>query len=418
MQPGMCSGLAVRDEHVDRAAGRLCDAVCEETVGRRHVRPSDRRVGSSHESHGQVAKPIGVGARVVVEVGDDLTARMPESDVSCSREPAVLGGDDADVEVGGNLRSAVGRPVVDHEHLEVRIVERSAALEAFGNRRRSVVRADDHADARPIKLEPQRGTRERLLDRCQRGLGRSVGTSQTETPVVDVGAAAVPLVRPREDEGAGAARGESRRQLPGERIGLRLVAVSQAVEPQLGDDERAIAREGLQPCQVGLELLFRFEEDVEADEIEERELEVFGRGIVDVRDEGVGIFLRRHAVELFQELLDSPAPVPAHDRSRDLVADRIGEHGRVAGAFTNAAAHAIGDGSHAVRFAQKGDMLFPGDPTRTKRPSSSATSSSHRGGTLYVRTALIPWARIAAKSVATVDGAGYSQPSSSGRNVP
>ena len=31
---------------------------------------------------------------------------------------------------------------------------------------------------------------------------------------------------------------------------------------------------------------------------------------------------------------------------------------------------------------------------------------------------MIPWARIAAKSVATVDGAGYSQPSSSGRNLP
>ena len=117
--------------------------------------------------------------------------------------------------------------------------------------------------------------------------------------------------------------------------------------------------------QVGLELLFRFEEDVEADEIEERELKVFGRGVVDVRDEGVGGSSSvATAVEgFFQGLLDSPAPVPAHDRSSDIVADRIGEHGRVAGAFTNTAAHTIGDGSHAVRCAlgQKGDVLFPGD---------------------------------------------------------
>src|SRR5207247_2299181 len=40
----------------------------------------------------------------------------------------------------------------------------------------------------------------------------------------------------------------------------------------------------------------------------------------------------------------------------------------VAGALANAAAHAIGDGSHAVRFAQEGDMLFPGDADEDEEP--------------------------------------------------
>ena len=146
------------------------------------------------------------------------------------------------------------------------------------------------------------------------------------------------------------------------------------------------------------------------------ELEVFGRRIVDVRDQGVGILLDRHAEELFQELLDSPATVPARSKP----GSRCRSHRR---------ARRGGDSPTPLRTRSAMDRMRSGSlrkatccsqatPTRTKRPASSARSSSHRGGTLYVRTALIPWARIAAKSVATVDGAGYSQPSSSGRNVP
>ena len=62
-----------------------------------------------------------------------------------------------------------------------------------------------------------------------------------------------------------------------------------AVEPDLGHDERPVLGHVLQAREIGLEPIRLLEEDVEADEIEERQLQVLGRGVVDVRDQRRGV---------------------------------------------------------------------------------------------------------------------------------
>src|SRR5204863_8832777 len=104
-------------------------------------------------------------------------------------------------------------------------------------------------------------------------------------PVLDVEAAAMPLVGPREHEHARAAGGKGASDLPVERASLGLLAVAAAVEPRLGDDQRPVAGDVLEAGGVGLELGAGLEEDVETDEIHEVELKVLGAWIVHVGDE-------------------------------------------------------------------------------------------------------------------------------------
>ena len=63
-----------------------------------------------------------------------------------------------------------------------------------------------------------------------------------------------------------------------------------------------------------------------------------------------------------QEALDVAAPVPADDRRRDLVADRVAEHGRVAGAHAHRLAHATLDVSDEAPVVEERDVLLPRKP--------------------------------------------------------
>src|SRR5207302_5477810 len=60
--------------------------------------------------------------------------------------------------------------------------------------------------------------------------------------------------------------------------------------------------------------------------------------------------------------LDPVAAVPAHDRGWDLVANRVTEHGRVAGAGPDACAYALLDRLDALRLVQEGHVLLPRQP--------------------------------------------------------
>src|SRR5437763_441062 len=89
----------------------------------------------------------------------------------------------------------------------------------------------------PGAAATHRATRDRPLPRRKGGLRPPITGRAAEVPVVDVVAAAVPLVGPGEDEGAGAARREGQPHLPLQRRRLARLAVASAVESYLGDDE-------------------------------------------------------------------------------------------------------------------------------------------------------------------------------------
>jgi len=74
--------LAVGEEHVNRPARRQRHGVGDEPVARGgRFGPRPRRGRSSRTSR-HVAKPVGVGPRVVVDVGDDLARRRAQPGVA------------------------------------------------------------------------------------------------------------------------------------------------------------------------------------------------------------------------------------------------------------------------------------------------------------------------------------------------
>ena len=224
-------------------------------------------------------------AGVRVDVGDDLAGGGLQARVAGARQAAVLGADQAEAVLAGDLVGRVGRAVVDDDHLVVRVLEVAQAVEAAAQRLLAVVRADDHRDPRPVRVRGERHLRERLADRGQRLLRGAVAVDQAEGPVVDLEPAAVPLVRPGEHEHAGAAGGEGGPDLPVERRACASSRVAQRVEAGLGDDERPVAGDVLEPSEVGRELRARLEEHVEAHEVDERQREVLGARIVHVGDQ-------------------------------------------------------------------------------------------------------------------------------------
>ena len=100
-------GLAVGDEHVDRAAGRGGDAFGDEAVVLgRDVGPADAGVAVGAQQGGDVVEPVGVGIGVVVEEGDDLAPRAASIPVlrACA-EAAVLGLDQVGAVGAGDRRA-------------------------------------------------------------------------------------------------------------------------------------------------------------------------------------------------------------------------------------------------------------------------------------------------------------------------
>ena len=112
-------------------------------------------------------------------------------------------------------RGAVGRAVVDDDHLVVGVVERDRAPRGSGrsSARRCTSRRRPRRVGRPCRAA--KGTSANARSTAARaGFGAPVAVDEPEVPVVDVDAAAVPLVGPGEDERARAARRVRCAQLP------------------------------------------------------------------------------------------------------------------------------------------------------------------------------------------------------------
>ena len=189
----------------------------------------------------------------------------------------------------------------------------------------------------------------------------TVVVDEPEVPVLDVHAPAVPLVGPREDKRPGAAGCVDRPQLPLEDARLDIDAVASAVEADLGDQQRAVAGDVVEPGEIRLHRLVRFEVDVEADQIEKRQLEVFGRRVVDVGDERVPVDLLHGRAKLLDEALDLPTAVPPDDRGGDLVPDGVAEDGGMTRAGRDLLLDALDDLRRGSPFVEECNVVFPGE---------------------------------------------------------
>jgi hypothetical protein len=204
--------------------------------------------------------------------------------------------------------------------------------------------------------------REGAADRGERGLRPPLPVDEAEIPVGHVVAPAVPLIGPGEDEDARGAGAESVAHLPLQRFCLGCLAVAATVDADLGDQQRPVPREVLQAGEVGLEGPLVLEEDVERGEIEEGQLEILGRGIVDVGDEAVGVHGLCLPVQALYKTLDLALAVPAHDRGGDLVAHRVAEDRGVGLACPHLGGNPGDDRIGPFRVVEEGDVLLPGQP--------------------------------------------------------
>src|SRR6266545_4786441 len=129
--PGDVLGFAIRQEHVEGAARPVSDAIRDRpvTLGW-YVRPAHAHMVSGQERGGQIRKPMRIGPRIVVDVGDDLSGRGLQARVAGARQTAVLCGDQPEAVLARDRRRAVIGSVVDDDHFEVRILEVEQTLEA------------------------------------------------------------------------------------------------------------------------------------------------------------------------------------------------------------------------------------------------------------------------------------------------
>src|SRR5688500_15399123 len=101
--------------------------------------------------------------------------------------------------------------------------------------------------------------------------------------------------------------------------------MAQRVQPDLRHHQRPVAGDVVQPRDVRLQVRRRLEVKIEAGEVQKRQVEVFRRRVVDVRDQRPPVTGFDGVVQASQETLDATVAVPPHYRGGYLVADRVSE---------------------------------------------------------------------------------------------
>ena len=89
---------------------------------------------------------------------------------------------------------------------------------------------------------------------------------------------------------------------------LAVDALAQAVGAQLGEHQRLLAGQVLEPREVAAELRRVLQVDVERDKVDERQPQVLGARVVDVGDERAGVLVAHRVAEPLEEPLDAARP--------------------------------------------------------------------------------------------------------------
>src|SRR5579884_3285846 len=337
----------------------------------------------------EIGEPVGIGDAVAIGIGDDLAGRRLGADVARNAQPAVRLADDAAIGVAlGDFEGAVGRAVVDDDDLIVGVVELFERRQALVHRPLGVVRAHNDGDARIARQRRrQAGVAVIFRDGVECRLRAALPVDEPEIPVFDAVAAGKPLVGPGEDEGAGDAGGEGGSHLPAERMRLLRLAGAHRVHAELGQHQRLVHREVVEPRDVAAERALVVQVDVEAEKIGEVDRQVFGRGIVRIADERARMLLLDQSDETLQEAPHRLDPVPPDHVRRDLVADEIGEDRGMAAAGPDAGCDRGADFAANSGAVEEGDVLRPGQPDqhletgslrRVEQPHRRYRKNAHR----------------------------------------
>ena len=357
---------AIVEEHVGRAAGGARDAVRDpRAVERRQAEPSRGDDIGTGERLDQIGQPVGIHPHVGIRIRHDVAGRGSEAGVACGAQAAMLEIDHAARRVlPRDSARAVTRAIVHDNDFEIRVGQPFQRGEALVERLGSVVGADDdrHFHARARLRRRKRDAREDVCDRLQDRLRASLGIDQAERPVVDGVSTPPPFVRPRKRHGAAGALGKRRPELHRGERGLSTHALPQAVGAGFGHEQRLVTGDVLQARQVRAEIALAMQVHVERDQVDERQVEVLGRRIVDVREERVGRDRLGVGIQLGEKPLDALRAEPAHDGGGDLVAERQHQDGRVRRERAHMSHDVAPDGPRHMPVVEERHVVGPRHP--------------------------------------------------------
>ena len=361
---GHVLGLAIVEQHLRRAAGGAGHALRHERiVGRHDVRAAGPDEGRREHRLHQIGEPVGIHADVGVGVGHDLAGGFGQADVAGRAQAAVGNVDDPDARVAPRAGARiVARPVVDDDDLDLRVGERAERREAVVDGVAGVVGADHHRHLRPrrARVGRERGLGKRLAHRRQRRFRLPRRVHQAEGPVAHGVPAAPPLVGPGKRDRAARAFGKRRADVARGDARLALEAFAHAVGAGLGEQQRALAGDVLQPREIRAQLGLAVQVDVERADVVRVDVEILGGRKVDVGEQALRRFRLHLVVELAQETFDAPLSVPADHGRRNLVAEREEERRRVRRERAHRRRRVAANPPDQGAIVEEGDVLRPG----------------------------------------------------------
>ena len=383
--------LPIRKQHVCGAAGRVGDALGNGTVGRwRDVGAANSGVRHIHrvqERGRQILEPVRVGVGVVIDIRHDVPGRRLPARVAGVGKPAIIGANHPAVILIDDGCSAVRRAVIDDHHFVVRILQFLEARQTIADRSRAVVGANHHRDARPGHVPWEWHFSECFAHRRQRRLRLPIFICDTELPILHLRATPEPFIGPGVNEETRAPARKRRSKLPVQRFRLGCFTIPITVQSHLRHDQGPVARDIVQAGQVSIQAFLRFQINVEAGEIEEGELKVFGGRIIDIGHQALRVLCFHSIVEAFQKAFQFAPTVPANDRGRDFVADGVAKNRRMPCAGSDFGAHHLLNHTGAFAVIEKGhrplDRKARHDPQtvplrRVQQPERRRRVGAHR----------------------------------------
>ena len=194
-------GLGVQVEDPRLAAGRPGDLAVEVVLGRRlqgggaHQAGHARDVRSTLEATDQRGDPALVDPHVIIGVGDDLASRFGQPAVAGAGQTRTGFQDVPEPLVGADLGDerpvggVIGRRVVDDDDLEVVVLQRLEAHQAFVDFRTAIPGADHDADpdagvhhVAALQRTGRQQIRLHCTDTVDRQMGVQPGTSVRAQP--------------------------------------------------------------------------------------------------------------------------------------------------------------------------------------------------------------------------------------------
>ena len=138
---------------MNRTARRYSDTVGNQAVaGRRQIRPADSNMIRRHKCVCKVLEPVRVGIRIIIDIGNDLTASSFTTCVARTAQTSIFCTNEAKWVLPCDFSGVVRRSIVHNNHFIVGIVQRQQPFKTLADHPAAVITADDDGDRRPVFL--------------------------------------------------------------------------------------------------------------------------------------------------------------------------------------------------------------------------------------------------------------------------